>query len=127
MSVSPIHKQKIQDVFDAMELGVAGEPRMLGAFTQDAVMISPFGGEPERIEGLDAIREWFIQAVTGEGPHDLKLSIERIDLDGDGLRVYWTCASAAFPTNMEGNDLFLFEGDLIKFYEINVTKWPGQE
>ncbi|MBX3120250.1 MAG: nuclear transport factor 2 family protein [Fimbriimonadaceae bacterium] len=127
MSVSPIQRQKIQDVFDAMEAGVAGEAKILGAFTQDAVMIEPFSGEgvPAKVEGLDAIRGWFMHSAEGGGPQDLKLTIDRIDIAGDGFRVDWTCDSASFPTKMEGHDIFKFDGDRVNYFEIVVTKWPG--
>ncbi len=127
MSVTPIQRQKIQDVFDAMEAGVAGESKILSSFSQDAVMIEPFsnGGQPNRVEGLDGIRGWFMHSAEGEGPHDLKLTITRIDIEGDGFRVDWTCNSASFPTLMEGYDIFKFDGDRVNYFEIVVTKWPG--
>lgn len=128
MSVTPIQRQKIQDVFDAMEAGVAGESKILSSFSQDAVMIEPFsqGGQPTTVEGLESIRQWFLHSTEGDGPHDLKLSIERIDIDGEGFRVDWTCDSASFPTKMEGYDIFKFNDDRVNYFEIVVTKWPGQ-
>ena len=111
----------VHELFRAMQMGPAGEERMMALFRNDAVFIEPFSGEPKTHRGLEEIRRAF-RAGAGEPP--LTLNVDRIDIDGGRLRVEWTCTSPAFPGAMRGVDWFTIVEGKIAELEITVTEMP---
>jgi hypothetical protein len=126
MAISEQERQVVQDFFDAMQAGPAGEQKMMSVFAEDAVMTEPFDG-PQTHQGKSAIRERFIGIWSGDGPHDLSLTIDQIDLQGSSVQVEWSCTSAAFKSPMRGIDAFVIQDGLIKKLDMSVTAWPEME
>lgn len=124
MSVSASDRSLVEDLFRAMQAGPAGEQLMMSLFLDDAVFIEPFGGQPVTHQGHEAIRESFRQQTAHPLP-DMKLTLDRVDLDGPVVRAEWTCTSSAFPTPMRGHDLFTIKDGKIERLEIVVTGMPG--
>jgi ketosteroid isomerase-like protein len=54
-------------------------------FTDDAVFIDPAWG---RVEGLDKIRQFFVESMTGL--EDWQFPVEFVAVDGDTVVVKWT-------------------------------------
>ena len=123
MTVSNRQREVVENLFKAMQAGPTAESQMMALFADDAVFIEPFSGQPQTHVGLDAIRASF-QAMWADPVPDLSLTLDRVDLDGEQVRVDWTCTSPVFPTPMRGHDLFVINGSKIVRLEIIVTEMP---
>jgi ketosteroid isomerase-like protein len=119
MPVGASDRTVVENLFKAMQAGPAGERLMLSLFHDDAVFIEPFSGQPVTHTGLGAIRESFKQQTAHPLP-DMKLTLDRVDLDGAVVRADWTCSSSAFPAPMRGHDLFTIRDGKIARLEIIV-------
>ncbi len=112
--------------FRAMQAGEAGHEELMSLFADDAVMVDPFTGKPETRNGIGEIRESFRCTLEQPTP-DIKLEVNRIDLDGPLVRAEWTCTAPSFPSPVKGYDLFdLREGKIARL-EIVVTEAPGMD
>jgi len=81
-------------------------------------------GRVQTHSGKAAIRNSFRDQWKNPVP-DLKLILNRVDLDGPLIRAEWTCTSPAFPRPMRGYDLFTVDPtSKIKRLEIIVTEAP---
>jgi hypothetical protein len=127
MPVSAQQRKIVEDLFKAMQMGPGGEEAMMDLFAEEAVFIEPFSGEPQTHTGRTAIRQSFRDQWKNPLP-DLKLMLDRVDLDGRQIRADWTCTSPAFPSPMRGYDLFTLnaEGKITRL-EIVVTEAPSME
>ena len=119
MSISDQDRRIVESLFHAMQAGLDGEEEMMGLFAEGATFIEPFSGEVRRHEGKAAIRDAFRDAA--DQPPDMKLNIDRVDLDGERVRADWTCTSSVFPEPVRGADLFTIEDGLITHLEVIVT------
>ena len=125
MTVTSQDREIVQSNFDAMMMGLAGEEKMMALFADSATMSEPFNdGQTTVSEGKEAIRRRFLQLWTGEGPHDLALTVDQINASDGKLVVDWTCRSGAFPTPMHGVDYFTVRDGLIHEMVMEVTTWP---
>lgn len=107
----------VQRYFKAMEAGPAEAPRLFELFADDATYIEPFTGQSRTHEGRAAI-EACIKASWEDGPRDVGIEVNRIDVDGDVVRSEWTCTSPDFPAPVKGIDVCTVEGGLIKRLEV---------
>lgn len=124
MPVSAQQRQAVEGMFKAMQAGPDGEDAMMSLFADDAVLIEPFSGQSRTHAGTQAIRQSF-RNQWNDPPPDLRLVLDRVDLDGAQVRAEWTCTSPVFPSPMRGYDLFLLDAaGRIKRLEIVVTEAP---
>lgn len=123
MPASPSDRNIVEKLFRAMQMGPAGEADMMSLFAEDATFIEPFSGAPTTHEGKKAIGDSF-RGMWSDSPPDLRLTLDRLDMDGDRVRAEWTCTSPVFPTPMKGYDLFTIRNGKIARLEINVTSAP---
>ena len=124
MGISAQQRQAVEGVFKAMQSGPGGEDTLLALFADGAVLIEPFSGQPQTHVGKDAVRESFRDQWKNPLP-DLRLTVDRVDLDRSQVRAEWTCTSSIFPTPMRGYDLFtLNDQGKIARLEIVVTDAP---
>ncbi len=123
MPVQDQDRQVVDALFRAMQAGPGGEEDMMALFAEDATFIEPFSGEACTHTGKPAIRESFKGMWRNPAP-DLKLMLDRVDMDGDLVRAEWTCTSPVFPTPMRGHDLFTIKSGKIARLEIVVTEMP---
>lgn len=126
MPVSSADRTIVERLFKAMQQGPSGETEMMSLFADNAVLIEPFSGQPQTHNGSAAIRASF-KDMWQTSPPDLRLTLDRIDLDADKLRVEWTCTSPVFPEPMKGYDLFTIRNGKIARLEINVTSAPPMD
>lgn len=127
MAVTPGQQQTVEELFRAMQAGPTGEEAMMALFTEDAVFVEPFSGEPRTHSGKPAIRLSFRDQWQNPLP-DLSLVLDRVDIDDAFVRAEWTCTSPVFPTPMRGYDLFtLDDSGKIARLEIVVTELPPME
>jgi hypothetical protein len=122
-SVSASDRTVVENVFKAMQSGAAGEEQMMSLFADDAVFVEPFAGQPQTHRGAREISASFKQMNEQPLP-DMRLTLDRVDLDGAQVRAEWTCTSAAFATPMKGFDLFTIKSGKIARLEIVVTEAP---
>lgn len=90
--------------FRAMQTGAEAATDLFSLFAEDAVYIEPFGGESRTHAGLPAIQACLRESWT-RVPPDLKLAVDRIDVDGAVVTSLWTCTSPAFPGPVRGRDV----------------------
>jgi hypothetical protein len=121
--VSNQDRKVIEDLFHAMQVGPAAEETLLSLFTDDAVFVEPFTGRAQTHSGKPAIRASLAPMWQNRAP-DLALALDRVDLDGDGLRAEWTCTSSVMPGPMRGYDLLTIRSGKISRLEIVVTEMP---
>lgn len=127
MGPSANQRDVVERLFRAMQAGPDGEEAMMTLFASDAVFVEPFSGTPQTHRGQDAIRASFRDQWRNPLP-DLRLVLDRIDLDGTTVRADWTCTSPVFASPMRGYDLFTLGGDgKIVRLEIVVTEAPPME
>lgn len=125
MSVTTQDSEIVQGMFDAMQMGIAGEEKMVALFADNATMTEPFDqGKPKVSNGKEAIRQRFVDIWSEDGPHDLAVTVDEINAAEGKLRVAWTCTSAAFLTPMLGVDYFTVRDGLIHELVMEVTTWP---
>lgn len=106
--------------FEAMREGASAEQQLLGLFTDDAVYVEPFAGEPRTHRGRAAIRIAF-RAGWESPPPDLKLHVDRIDVDEDRVFSEWTCTSPAFPHPIRGRDEYTMRDGKIARLEVTLA------
>jgi hypothetical protein len=123
MPVQDEDRKVVEALFKAMQMGPAGEADMMALFTDDATFIEPFSGSVQTHNGTEAIRKSF-KEMWHEPPPDIKLILDRVDLDGQQVRAEWTCTSPVFPKPMKGYDLFTIDSGKINRLEIVVTEMP---
>lgn len=123
MPVKDEDRKVVEELFKAMQAGPGGEEAMMALFHEDAVFTEPFSGQPQTHNGIAEIRASFQEMWNAPGP-ELKLVLDRVDLEGDHVRAEWTCTSDAFPTPMRGYDLFSLKGTRISRLEVVVTEMP---
>ena len=127
MVISAQQRKAVEDLFRAMQAGPDGEEAMMALFADGAVLVEPFSGEPQTHSGKDAIRQSFRDQWRNPVP-DLRLTLDRVDLDGALMRAEWTCTSPVFPTPMRGYDVFTLNGaGKISRLEIVVTEAPATD
>ena len=89
-------RQTIEAFFRAMQSGASAEADMMRLFAEDAIYIEPFTGTPQTHVGKHAILAT-MQAGWSHPLPDMTLSLDRVDIDGNEIRVAWTCRSPALP------------------------------
>lgn len=123
MSVAAQDRGVIEGLYKAMQAGPAGENEALAFFAADAIFTENFGGAPKTHAGIAAIRTAF-QKWNEDPPPDVRLELDRVDLDGGRVRAEWTCYSPAFSVPMRGVDHFTIEHGKIRRLEVVVTQMP---
>src|SRR5689334_12505896 len=98
----------VERYFKAMQSGPDGVDVMVALFTDDGEYIEPFsgGGRPTSHQGAAAIRAFFQESLNGPLREGVRLTLERLDVDGDRLRSEWTCTMPMFPAPLKGFDLY---------------------
>lgn len=109
----PILPPPITRFFRAMQAGATSEAEMMSLFADHAQYSEPFTGEVVNHVGREAIRQAFVQGWRHPLP-DLRLEVERFDLEPDSVRVDWTCHSPALPGGKgQGTNVFTLDAGLI--------------
>ncbi len=106
-----------------MQVGAGGLDELLGLFTDDAVYVEPFSGQPTAHSGRAEIRAFFQHAFDTD-LRGARLTLDRLDIDGERLRSEWTCEIPVFPAPMRGFDLLTLREGHIARLETTVTELP---
>lgn len=107
----------------AMQGGPECEEDLLAMFTEDAVYIEPYAGEPQTHDGKPAIKAW-VQAQSQMRPPDLTISVDRLDVEQGQVRADWTCRSSVFPGPMRGYDVYSIRDGRIARLETRMIDTP---
>lgn len=125
MSVTNDQRAVVESYLQAMQAGADGEDKLLALFADDATYVEPFSGQPRSHTGKTAIRQ-NLQESRPNTPPDMKLSLDRLDLEGGKLVAEWTCTSPALPGPMKGRDFYELRDGLIARLETTLVGFPGQ-
>lgn len=105
-----------------MQLGPEGHDALAELFAPDAEYVEPFSGRsPHR--GRDAIRA-YLAAAAPDAPPDLRLHIERLDIDGAQVTATWRCESPVFAVPSRGRDSFIVVGGHIQRLDTTIIDLP---
>jgi hypothetical protein len=106
-----------------MQSGLDGLDGLVELFADDATYIEAFGGQPHVHNGKSEIRAFFANALR-EHLNGARLTLDRLDLDGERLRAEWTCTLPMLPTPLRGFDMVTLKEGLIARLETTVTEFP---
>lgn len=87
---------EITNFFLAMQAGPSGLGLLQEMFTDDATYKEPFSGQAGLHCGPKAIAAAF-DASRSDDFHDAVITLGSVAVDGDVIRVQWTCISEAIP------------------------------
>ena len=126
MPPSAEDRRIVERYFAAMQAGASGEQEMVSLFGDEAEYIEPFSvqGQHTNHRGIGAIRSYFHETFRGPMSGQVKLTIDRLDVDGDQLRTEWTCEMPIVPAPFNGYDTYLIRDGKIQRLQINLAGGP---
>jgi len=113
----------IEQYLAGMQAGPSGLDALVALFTDDAVYVEPFAGQPVVHSGRDEIQAFFANALQ-QHLNGARLTLDRLDVDGERLRSEWTCRLPMFNAPMHGFDLVTLRNGRIARLETTVTEMP---
>jgi len=113
----------IEDYLAAMQSGAAGLEHLLELFADDATYVEAFSGQPQVHTGKQEIRAFFAAALS-QHLNGARLTLDRLDLDGERLRSEWRCTLPMLSGPMRGFDLVTLQDGLIARLQTTVTEFP---
>jgi ketosteroid isomerase-like protein len=123
--MTPADRSLVETYFRAMQAGADGEAEMQSIWADDAVYSEPFTGQGQRREhtGKEAISAFFHESHS-QGMAPIRISLDRLDLDGGRLRSEWTCLMPGMP-EFSGHDLYTIRDGKIARLEVYVDRGLG--
>ena len=103
-----------------MQQGPEGVETLVTLFAEDAVYIEPFSGATHA--GREAIRS-FLARSQGQLP-DVRITVDRIDIQGASVTTEWACDSSAFAKPSRGRDRFTVRDGEIARLETVIVEPP---
>jgi len=104
---------EITNFFLAMQAGPHGLDLLRSMFAEDAEYSEPFSGRPTSHRGPDAIIAAFA-ASRSDAFDDAVINLGAIEVEGETIRVRWTCISQAIPGGRgSGTNVFRLRGGKI--------------
>jgi ketosteroid isomerase-like protein len=122
-SVNSRDRATVERYLAAMQAGPGGVDQLVELFDDEAVYVEPFAGEPRVHSGKDEIRAFFEYALEHH-LNGVRLTLDRLDIDGGRLRSEWTCKLPAMDAPMRGFDLLTLRDNRIVRLETTVTEFP---
>ena len=113
----------VEKYLATMQAGPGGLNDLVSLFDDEAVYVEPFSGQPQVHTGKAEIRAFFENALQ-QHLRGVRLTLDRLDLDGGRLRSEWTCELPAFSARMRGFDLLTLRDGRIARLETTVTEFP---
>jgi ketosteroid isomerase-like protein len=123
-SVSARDRATVEQYLAYMQAGPGGVEDLVNLFDDDAVYVEPFAGQPQVHTGKSEIRSFFAQALE-QNMRNARLTLDRLDIDGDRLRSEWTCHLPAMNAPLRGFDMLKLRDGRIMRLETTVTDFPG--
>lgn len=113
-------RETIDSFYRAMQAGPEGAAAVAELFAEDGVYVEPFSGGTHA--GQAAVRS-FLAGSQGRLP-DVRITVDRIDVDGDIVETSWTCESSAFAKPSRGRDRFTVRNGKIARLETQIDEQP---
>lgn len=111
----------IKRFFAAMQAGATAETEMMSLFADDAVYVEPFSGREREHRGKPAIRSAMAEGWKTPLP-DMRIELDRVQVEGETVRVLWTCYSPVLPGgNGRGENLFILRDGMIVRLETRLS------
>ncbi len=106
-----------------MQAGAQQADALFALFADDAIYVEPFSGmatgERHTHEGREAI-EACLGKSWENSPPELRLEVNRVDVDGAVVRSEWTCTSPAFEAPVRGLDVCTVRDGRIARLEVSL-------
>lgn len=112
----------VERLFRAMAAGPSGEEPMMVLFADDAILIEPFTGVAREHVGKETIRDAYRELFHEPPPPDMRLTLHRVERDGDSIEAHWSCTASTYATDRLGVDRFTVRDGLIRRLEIIITQ-----
>ena len=126
MEPSQDARRLIEETSRAMQLGPAGESTILALFADDAEWVEPYTGQRRTHSGKGAIRAALRQMWTQPSPPGFAITTDRMDVEGQSVKVEWTCSCDGIPQLMRGYSLYSISPEnLISRLELFITDPSG--
>jgi ketosteroid isomerase-like protein len=122
-SIDVRDRSTVEKYLASMHAGPGGLDELVGLFEDDAVYVEPFAGQPQVHAGKAEIRAFFENALQ-QHLRDVRLTLDRLDVDGGRLRSEWTCVLGSMGASMRGFDLLTLRDGRIARLETTVTEFP---
>jgi ketosteroid isomerase-like protein len=117
----------IEETSRAMQLGPAGESTILSLFADDAEWVEPYTGQRRTHSGKEAIRAALRQMWTQPSPPGFTITTDRMDVEGQSVKVEWTCSCEGVPKLMRGYSMYTISPEmLISKLELFITETSGE-
>ena len=123
-SVSARDRATVERYLAHMQAGPGGIEDLVSLFDDEAVYVEPFAGQPQVHTGKVEIREFFTHALD-QHLRNARLTLDRLDIDGDQLRSEWTCHLPIMTAPLRGFDMLKLRDGRILRLETTVTE-PSQ-
>jgi ketosteroid isomerase-like protein len=115
--------ETVERYLAAMQAGPTGLDELVDLFTEDAVYVEPWTGQTQVHSGRTEIRAFYAAAL--ERMPGARLTLDRLDVDGERLRSQWTCEIPMFNGPMRGVDLLTLRDGRIARLETTLTEMPA--
>lgn len=126
MSAATTPRAVVDAYVAAMNAGPPGAGALAELFAEDAVYAEPFsalGRSQTTHAGIVAIRA-FIRESAGNKPPDMRIALDRVDVDGERIRAEWTCTAELFGGPMRGYDVYIIRAGKIARLDTTLTERP---
>ncbi len=105
---------EISNFFLSMQAGRAGAKALEACFAENAVYEEPFSGAPQKHNGRPEIMIAMSRGWDPQPMPDMRIQVDHAEVEGDEIRVRWTCFSPAIPGGSgKGLNRFTIEGGKI--------------
>jgi hypothetical protein len=119
VAVEESGRELIEAHYRAMQMGPSGEDAIVELFADDGVYVEPLTSaesSPRSHVGKAAIREAFHQGLQWNPP-DFRITLDRLEIEGDVLVSHWTCEGEQMPAPVKGTDRYVLKNGKIKRLE----------
>ena len=108
MAARDSNRELVITYLRSMQVGPAGIDSIVDLYADDGVYVEHLSSAPGQVRthrGRDAIRKALATGMQWNPP-DLRVALDRIEIEGNELVAHWTCTSAQFPHPMSGTDRY---------------------
>jgi ketosteroid isomerase-like protein len=122
-SIAVQDRATVERYLASMQAGPGGVDDLVSLFDDEAVYVEPFTGRPQVHTGKAEIRAFYQRALENE-MREARLTLERLDIDGERLRSEWTCHLPLMGAELRGFDLLSLRDGRIVRLETTLTQGP---
>src|SRR5579862_2247401 len=119
-------RKVVESVCAAMQTGADGLEDLLELFAENGVLIEPFSGQAVAHQGKPAIQSRCAEMLGQPRPPDFRLTLDRVDREGDQVVTAWTCTAPVMPAPLHGTDHYTIRDGKIERLEITINSMPEQ-